>query len=114
MIIAVPVTADDRVAYGWGRAPRVALAAAADGAISTWQVHDVGWDMLHDEGTEGAHHARVVRFLKDNEVEAVTAERMGDPMVRTLDSMGIPVVLGATGDARTCVLAALAVVSGTA
>jgi len=114
VIIAVPVTADDRVAHGWGRAARVAVAAAADGVISAWQVHDVGWDALHDEGTEGAHHARVVRFLKDNEVEAVTAEHMGEPMVRTLDSMGIAVVLGATGEARAGVLAALAVVSGTA
>ena len=114
MIIAIPVDAADQVAHGWGRAPRVALATVADAAITGWQVHDVGWDVAHDEGTEGSHHARVVRFLKDNAVEMVVAEHMGDGMVRTLRSMHLPVVLGAAGDARASVLAALDEVDGPA
>jgi predicted Fe-Mo cluster-binding NifX family protein len=107
VIIAIPVDATDQVAHGWGRAPRVALATVVDGAITGWQVHDVGWDVAHDEGTEGAHHARVVRFLRDNDVEMVVAEHMGDGMVRTLGTMQLPVVLGAQGDARASVLGAL-------
>ncbi len=107
MIIAIPVDAHDQVAHGWGRAERVAVATAIDGAITDWQVHEVGWDTAHDEGTEGSHHARIARFLIDNHVETVVAEHMGDGMVRMLGSMNLPVVLGADGDARTCVLEAL-------
>jgi len=114
VIIAIPVDAADQVAHGWGRAPRIALATVADAAITGWQVHDVGWDVAHDEGTEGSHHARVVRFLKDNAVEMVVAEHMGDGMVHTLGSMHLPVVLGAAGDARASVLAALDEVDGPA
>ena len=114
MIIAIPVDAADQVAHGWGRAPRIALATVSDGVVTDWHVHDVGWDVAHDEGTEGSHHARVVRFLKDNAVEMVVAEHMGDGMVRILGSMHLPVVLGAAGDARASVLSALEVVGGTA
>jgi predicted Fe-Mo cluster-binding NifX family protein len=114
VIIAIPVDADDQVAHGWGRAPAIALATVTDGAITDWQVHDVRWDVAHDEGTEGSHHARVVRFLKDNAVELVVAEHMGDGMVRMLGSMKLPTVLGAAGDARASVLAAVEMVSGTA
>lgn len=106
MIIAIPVDSADQVAHGWGRAPRIALATVTDGAITRWDVQDVGWDVAHDEGTEGSHHARVVRFLRENAVELVVAEHMGDGMVRTLGSMHLPVVLGAAGDARGSVLAA--------
>jgi predicted Fe-Mo cluster-binding NifX family protein len=114
VIIAIPVDATDQVAHGWGRAPAIALATVADGAVTGWQVHDVRWDVAHDEGTEGSHHARVVRFLKDNAVEMVVAEHMGDGMVRMLASMHLPTVLGAAGDARASVLAAVESVSGTA
>ena len=107
MIIAIPVDAEGQVAHGWGRAPRVAVETAADGAITDWQVHDVGWDVAHDEGTEGSHHARIARFLIDNAIETVVAEHMGDGMVRMLGTMKLPVVLGAAGDARASVLAAV-------
>lgn len=106
MIIAIPVDAEDQVAHGWGRAAHVAVASVSDAAVTDWQVHDVGWDTAHDEGTEGSHHARIARFLIDNHVETVVAEHMGDGMVRMLGSMRIPVVLGAAGDARAAVLAA--------
>jgi predicted Fe-Mo cluster-binding NifX family protein len=61
---------------------------------------------LHDEGTPGSHHARVVSFLRDHQVEAVVANHIGDGMVRMLDTMGLPTHLGAAGDARAAVLAA--------
>ncbi|HEY4993748.1 MAG TPA: NifB/NifX family molybdenum-iron cluster-binding protein [Nakamurella sp.] len=108
MIVCIPVTSDGLTAPGWGRANRVALVSASDGEISDWQAFDVGWDALHDEGTEGAHHARIARFLIDHHIEVVVAEHMGSGMTRMLATMGIRTSLGAHGDARAVVLAALA------
>ncbi|MGV8979450.1 MAG: NifB/NifX family molybdenum-iron cluster-binding protein [Cellulomonas sp.] len=107
MIVCVTVTEDGHVGGSWGRAHRVALAAASDGTISDWREVEVGWDVAHDEGTEGSHHARIARFLIDNHVEAVVTDHMGPPMARMLGTMGIHTSLGAHGDARAAVLAAL-------
>ena len=108
MIVCVPVTITGEIDPRWGRARRVAIADVRDGAIAAWEEVDVGWDTLHDEGTEGGHHARVARFLHDHRVEVVVADHMGDPMVNMLDRMRIGVRLGAGGDARLAVLAAVA------
>jgi predicted Fe-Mo cluster-binding NifX family protein len=105
-VVCIPVTADGRVGPSWGRAPRVALAGVDAGAVVSWTEHDVRWDELHDEGTEGGHHARVARFLIDNGVQVVAADHMGPPMVRMLGSMGLGVVLGAGGDARVAAIGA--------
>jgi predicted Fe-Mo cluster-binding NifX family protein len=78
----------------------------SEGEITGWEEFDVGWGRLHDEGPEGAHHARIARFLRDHEVEAVVANHMGMGMVRMLERMGIRIHLGAMGDARQAVLAA--------
>ncbi len=110
-VVAIPVTPDGVVGPSWGRAPRVAVASVDDGAVASWIEHDVRWDVLHDEGTEGGHHARVARFLIDNEVQVVAADHMGPPMVRMLGSMGIGVVLGAGGDAHENVVAAVDVIA---
>ena len=104
MHIAVPVTQSGVVAPGWGRAQHVAMAEVSNGEIAGWRVFDVNWHALHDEGTEGAHHARIVRFLLDNEIDGVVVEHMGEGMTRMLATMGIPVSLGAEGDARSAVL----------
>ena len=107
MIVCIPVTSDGQTGGGWGRAHRVALATEMAGQIADWHEIDVGWDTAHDEGTEGAHHARIARFLIDHHVDAVVAGHMGPPMARMLDTMGIRTSLGADGDARAAVLAAL-------
>jgi predicted Fe-Mo cluster-binding NifX family protein len=105
-VVAIPVAPDGSVGTSWGRAPRVAVASIADGEVTSWTEHDVRWDALHDEGTEGGHHARIARFLIDNDVRVVVAEHCGPPMVRMIGNMGIGLVLGASGDARqTAVLA---------
>jgi len=106
-VVAVPVTADGTVAPGWGRAGLVAVAEVHAGQLVSWQVHPVGWDDLHDEGTEGAHHARIARFLIDERVDVVVVDHIGAGMVRMLTTMGISVASGMTGDARTTVLRAL-------
>ncbi len=112
MIICIPVTSDGLTDPRWGRAARVAVASvAADGAIAEWREFDVAWDVLHDERTEGAHHARVARFLQDHRVEVVVADHMGPGMSRMLAAMGIHVVLGAGGNARTAVQACAAAVT---
>ncbi len=106
MIVCVPVTTTGEIDPRWGRARRVAIADVRDGAIARWDEVEVGWDTLHDEGTEGGHHARVARFLQQHAVEVVVAEHMGDPMVTMLDRMRISIRLGGAGDARRAVLAA--------
>lgn len=106
MIVCVPVNADGSIDPRWGRADRIAVAEVIAGEVVRWQDVDVSWSELHDQGGEGAHHARVVRFLRDNDVEVVLAGHMGEPMVHTLDKMGLRVQLGAAGDARAAVQAA--------
>lgn len=105
MIVCAPVTSEGMIAPGWGRADWVAVADVVDGEIITWQEIEVSWNRLHDEGTSGAHHARVVAFLRDQHVETVVVDHMGDGMVRMLDTMSMPVHQGASGDARTAVQA---------
>jgi predicted Fe-Mo cluster-binding NifX family protein len=112
MIAAVSVTPDGRVAPGWGRARRVATSTVQDGAVTDWQEHDVAWDVLHDEGTEGAHHARVVRFLRDHHVDTVITGQIGGGMARTIEAMHLRLLRGETGDARSAVVRAAAAASG--
>jgi predicted Fe-Mo cluster-binding NifX family protein len=107
MIACIPVTDDGATAPGWGRAHRVAVADVSGGRLGGWQTFDVGWDVAHDEGTEGAHHARVAKFLIDQRVEIVVAQHMGPGMTRMLGSMGLHCALGAGPDARAAMLAAV-------
>ena len=100
MIVCVPVMLDGQVDPRWGRASRVAVADVADGAVASWQEFDVGWDRLHDVGTEGGHHARIATFLRDHGVEVVVAGHMGGEMANMLQRMGLTVILGAAGDAK--------------
>jgi predicted Fe-Mo cluster-binding NifX family protein len=106
MRVCVPVDSAGRVDPRWGRAGRVAVAETADGKVTSWQEFDVGWDALHDADTEGTHHARVARFLRDHAVEAVVVDHMGQGMIVMLNSMRIKIWSGAGGEARLAVLKA--------
>jgi predicted Fe-Mo cluster-binding NifX family protein len=106
MIVCTPVTRDGLVDPRWGKADWVAVAEVVDGQISSWQQIEVSWSRLHDEGTPGSHHARVAAFLREHHVEAVVANHIGAGMVRMLDTMALPVHLGAEGNARVAVEAA--------
>ena len=107
MVVCVPVTAEGLIDPRWGRAGRVAIADVTEQGIGGWREFEVGWNQLHDAGTEGSHHARIARFLRDNGVDAVVAHHMGPPMSHMLDKMGLKVRLGATGDAREAAIAAI-------
>jgi len=105
MIVCTPVTKEGTIDPRWGRADWVAVADVVDGEIVSWQEVEVSWSRLHDEGTSGSHHGRVVTFLREYHVEALVANHIGDGMVRMLDTLGLPVHLGAVGDARSAVKA---------
>jgi predicted Fe-Mo cluster-binding NifX family protein len=107
IVACVPVTPEGEVDRRWGKAPAVALAVVTDGGVGEWRREDVRWDELHDSG-EGNHHARIVRFLRDNGVTLVVAGHMGAAMQEMLRKLGVRVVLGADGDARAAILAAVA------
>jgi predicted Fe-Mo cluster-binding NifX family protein len=108
MIVCVPVAPTGEIDPRWGRAARVAVVDVTDGKLLRWEEHEVGWDQLHDAGTEGGHHARIARFLNEQQVEIVIAHHMGDPMAQMLGQMGLEVHLGASGDAGRAVLLATA------
>ncbi|HET9092057.1 MAG TPA: NifB/NifX family molybdenum-iron cluster-binding protein [Acidimicrobiales bacterium] len=112
MIVCVPVDASGAVDPRWGRAGRVAIATVEDGEIREWNEVDVGWDALHDEGSEAAHHARVARFLRQHGVEVVVAHHMGAGMTKMLATMGVALEDGAEGDARAAVVSARRAHSG--
>ncbi len=106
MRIAIPVTADRQVDPRWGRAARVAVADVVDGTVRGWTEHDVAWDTLHDEGSEGSHHARIARFLREHGIEAIAVDHVGAGMHRMLPSMGVRIAEGLVGDARDAARAA--------
>lgn len=108
MLCCIPVSGDGSIDPRWGRARSVAIARVEGGAITEWTEVEVGWDTLHDTGAEGAHHARVARFVRERGVDVVLAHHMGDGMHHMLGRMGVAVRLGAAGDARGAVLAAAA------
>lgn len=108
MIVCVPVTPGGDIDPRWGRAARVVVADVRDGEVTSWEEILVGWDELHDMGSEGGHHARVARFLQEHDTEVVVADHMGDPMLKMLAEMGVDVRLGLSGDARSAIRAATA------
>lgn len=107
LVVAVNVVGDN-VGGGLGRAHTMAVATVANGRIVDWDVEEVGWDVLHDEGPEGTHHARIVRFMRDHQVGAVVSGHMGPPMANTLAKLGVLPLVDATGDARQAALAGAA------
>ena len=104
MVVCVNLAPDGQVGQGWGRANRVAVAEVEAGKIVRWDEIEVGWDRLHDEATEGSHHARIARFLMDHQVSQVGSGHMGPGMQQMLARMGLTVRIGAAGDARQVVL----------
>ena len=115
MILAVNISGD-QVGGGLGHAHTMAVADVQDKQIKSWEEFEVRWDQSHpsgghDEahgpgGSHGSHHARIVKFMKEHNVEAVVTGHIGDPMAHTLDLMGIDIVM-AGGDAKELAVAAV-------
>ncbi len=105
-IVCIPVTDDGQVGHSWGKAPVVAIARLDNGTIESWRTEAVGWDLSHDEGTSGSHHARVARFVQDHGITTVLAAHMGEPMQNMLTKLGVDVQQDVAGDARAAVAAA--------
>lgn len=103
-VTAIPVDADGNIGHSWGKAPVVAIATVVDGAITDWTTHDVGWDRPHDEGSHGAHHARIARFTQEHHVNRVIAHHMGADMRNMLSKLGVRVDAPAQLDARSAVV----------
>lgn len=89
VVVALPVTPEGGLEPRFGRAPRMAIATVDGDQITDWQVHEVGWDVLHDEGTHGSHHARIVRFMREHGAGRVVFSHMGPPMINTLSKLGL-------------------------
>jgi predicted Fe-Mo cluster-binding NifX family protein len=107
MIVCLAVTPEGLLDPRWGRAERVALADLRTGEISSWREIDVGWGSLRESGSDGSHHARVARFLREHQVDAVVADHMGRDMEHMLGKLGIQVRLGVSGPAREAALGML-------
>lgn len=104
MNVMIPVRPDGSVEPRFGKAPMVAVAQVDDnGHVTQWQTFEVEWDRLHNEGTEGSHHARIVRFLREHEVVACVATHAGMGMQRTLAAMKVPLLPATLPDARESV-----------
>lgn len=114
VVVCVPVAPGRVVDHSWGKAQVVATATVHGGAVTQWTEDAVGWDVQHDVGPHGQHHARIARFLLDKGAHAVVASHMGPPMVTMLGKMGLTVQLGASGDATAAVLAVAAMVDSPA
>ena len=108
-VVCVPVDAQGRVDPRWGRARTVAVAEVIASGLGDWVTYPVEWDRRHDLQTEGRHHAEIARFLQDHAVTDVVVDHVGEGMARMLARMGIRVHTNASGDAKTAVLRALAV-----
>ncbi len=107
MIVATPVTESGLSAAAWGKAHWIGVANVEDGQVSAWQIHEVAWDVSHDEATHGSHHARVVRFLKGEGVQAIVVDHLGEGMQRMINKMGIATLPAIPGDAQASILAAV-------
>ena len=112
MIVATPVDQSGNTMHSWGRAHWVATGEVRESGtgvpqVFDWRVHEVAWDQSHDAGTHGSHHATIVRFLKENGVQAVVVDHVGEGMRRMLATMDIPMLPASPGDARDSVAAAV-------
>lgn len=105
-VVAVNL-AGTEVGGGLGRARTMAVAHVADGQVTGWSEHEVGWDALHGQGPEGSHHARIVRFVREHGVTVVVTGHLGPPMHNTLTKLGCKVVTDLAGDARAAAVAAV-------
>jgi Dinitrogenase iron-molybdenum cofactor. len=108
MIIAIPVTPDGAVEERWA-GPRGSRSPPwwTDASRTGRSTPSAGTSPT-TRGTEGAHHARVVRFLRENGVTHVVVDHMGAGMRHTLGKLGIEILPVRSPFAREAVVLAVA------
>lgn len=108
MILSVPVGDNGQVGGHFGRAHVMAVARVEEGELVEWHEHVVEWDVLHDQAaSHGQHHARIVRFLTEHQIERVLFSGMGQGMVNTITKMGLALIqVGEPMKAKDAVVAA--------
>ena len=92
--VCVPITADGQVDPRWGTSqPR---RGRRRGRLRDPRLAGVHRQLGNAarSGTEGAHHARVAQFLRDNQVQVIAVHHVGPGMQRMLSSMAIRLVTG--------------------
>lgn len=107
MIIATPVTVDGQTAERCGKSHWIGVAEVSGPRITSWKIHEVGWDEAGLLGRD-PRHARIARFLTDQGVTAIVASDMGPRLAALLAELEIEVLPATPGDARESVLAAVA------
>ncbi len=112
MNVATPVDGSGNTAHAWGKAHWVGVARVEGDSVVEWDVYETDWDTLHDVGSHGSHHARIVRFLREHDIAAVVVDHMGEGMRQVMAKMGIPLLPSTPGDARASVAAAVASAQG--
>lgn len=75
-----------------------------NGVIRDWRQITVDWMSSMVIPPRGPHHARVARFLRDNNVDAIAVDRIGPGMQRMLDWIGILRVITSPGPTSAIVL----------
>lgn len=103
--VCVPVSADGSITHRLGQAPAVAICRVHEGAVTDWTMHAVEWDTTYGVDVLGVHHPRVVRFMRDHEVDTIVADDVCDAVQRALSTLGMSVRTGNRGDARSVVAA---------
>ncbi|MEZ5118136.1 MAG: hypothetical protein R2737_17900 [Candidatus Nanopelagicales bacterium] len=101
----VPVNPDGTIHERLGQAHTVATCRLHDGQLTDWSEHVVNWDYAYGVDGYGVHHPRVIRFMKDHEVDVVVAHDVCDTVADSLRTIGMRVVDDASGDARAAVAA---------
>jgi predicted Fe-Mo cluster-binding NifX family protein len=106
--VCVPLNPDGTLTPRLGQAPKVAICRVDQGTISDWTEFPVEWDTTYGVDVLGVHHPRVVRFMRDHQVDTVVAASVCESMQQVLSSIDVTVRTGFDGDARAAVGSATA------
>ena len=103
--VCVPVNPDGTIHQLLGQAHTVATCRIHDGVVTDWAEHVVDWDTTYGVDVLGVHHPGIIRFVQQHQVTAVVANDVCESMQGVLRSMGLDVLVGNTGNARSAVTA---------
>ncbi|MGC8547392.1 MAG: hypothetical protein ACP5MC_00105 [Candidatus Micrarchaeia archaeon] len=88
MIIVAAIDYDGLLT-GIGRAPKVAIAKASNGAITSVEEKEVKWGEAHEKEQEGLHHSNLAKFFISNKATDIVAAGAGPDMQHMIERLGI-------------------------